>query len=324
MPDLVEVLDQAIDALLAGTAAPSDIDPELVRIADAVRYMPVEDFQKRLRADLERRSIMPTSTAPAPSKSYIREGFRAVTPYIMHPDAAQVIEFLKQTFGAEELFHGVTSPTSFHAEVRIGDSMLMIGGGPVVQGSERLGAFHVYVPDCDATYQRALDAGAKALKGPEDQHYGERAGYVEDVAGNYWFIATKLGRTELAEGRGTVSPFLNPLSVAAYRDFLEKAFGAVSIAHFENFGRVVYSAVRIDNSVLEMGEVPGQTKPMHFPTGFYLSVEDADAAYHRAIAAGATSLWEPADQRYGVRNAGVLDPFGNQWYPSTPLANAPR
>jgi uncharacterized glyoxalase superfamily protein PhnB len=319
MPDraLVEQLDQAIDALLSGAVAAAEVDPELVRIADAIRHMPAEGFQKRLKAELKRRASMPT--AAAPTATYIREGFRAVTPYIMHPQAAQVIEFLKQTFGAEELFHGVTSPTSFHAEVRIGDSMLMIGGG---EGTGRLGAFHVYVPDCDATYRRALEAGAKSLGEPADAHYGERAGYVEDVAGNYWFIATRLGTVELAEGRGTVTPFMNPKSAAAYRDFLERAFGAESVAHFENSGRVVYSAVRIDNSVLEMGEVPGQEEPMHFPTGFFLYVPDADAAYHRAIAVGATSLWEPADQRYGVRNGGVVDPFGNQWYPSTPLGTA--
>jgi PhnB protein len=265
---------------------------------------------------------MPTATKLASTASYIREGFRAVTPYIMHPDAAQVIEFLKQTFGAEELFHGATSPTSFHAEVRIGDSMLMIGGGEAVRQDPRRGAFHVYVPDCDAVYQRALEAGAKSLGAPADAHYGERAGYVEDVAGNYWFIATRLGTVELAPGRATVTPFLNPASVAAYTDFLQRAFGAESLAHFENSGRVVYAAVRIDDSVLEMGEVAGQKEPMHFPTAFFLYVPDADASYHRAIEAGATSLWEPADQRYGVRNAGVLDPFGNQWFPSTPLAAA--
>ncbi len=158
------------------------------------------------------------------------------------------------------------------------------------------------------------------LGAPADQHYGERAGYVEDVGGNHWYIATRLGTVELAPGRGTVTPFVHPASVATYRDFLQRAFGAESLAHFEDSGRVVYSAVRVGDSVIEMGEPVEKTHPMLFPTGFYLYVEDADAVYHRAIAAGATSLWEPADQRYGDRNGGVLDPFGNQWFPSTRLA----
>jgi uncharacterized glyoxalase superfamily protein PhnB len=195
----------------------------------------------------------------------------------------------------------------------------MVGGG----GSEkdaRRGAFHVYVPDCDAVYRRALEAGGKSLGEPADHHYGERSGYVEDAVGNHWYIATKIGTVELAPGRGTVSPFVHPNKVSAYRDFLQHAFGAEELAFFENEGRVVYAAVRIGDSVIEMGEAPGQEQPMHFPTGFYLYVEDADAAYDRAIAAGATSLWKPTDQRYGDRTGGVLDPFGNQWYPATRLA----
>jgi len=325
MPDsaLVEQFDQAIDALLSGGVAPSEVDPELIRIADVLRAMPSESFQTRLKLELERIASMPTATAPVSTAPYMREGFRTLTPYIRIPEGAEIIEFMKKTFGAEELMRGASGPNSFHAEVRIGDSIVMIGGGEAARDqAPRRAAFHVYVPDCDAAYHRALAAGAKSLGAPADQHYGERAGYVEDVAGNHWYIATRLGTMELSPGRGTVTSFVHPNNVAAYRDFLQRAFGAESLAHFENEGRVVYSAVRIGDSVIEMGEFQGQEQPMHFPTGFYFYVEDADAAYRRALAAGATSLWEPADQRYGDRTGGVRDPFGNEWYPATRLGRA--
>jgi uncharacterized glyoxalase superfamily protein PhnB len=66
-----------------------------------------------------------------------------------------------------------------------------------------------------------------------------------------------------------------------------------------------------------MGEAHGQWLPM--PTMLYLYVDNADAAYEKAIAAGARSLWSPADQPYGDRNAGVQDEWGNQWILATHL-----
>ena len=112
---LDELLNQAIDAILAG-APTQPSDPELdslVRIASALRATPAMDFQTRLRTELQRRAIMnPAAAAP------VREGFRTVTPQIMVPDGAGLIEFLKRAFRAEELLRS-PSPAGFHAEIRI-------------------------------------------------------------------------------------------------------------------------------------------------------------------------------------------------------------
>jgi PhnB protein len=320
MPDpaLIERLDQAIDVLLKQDAAPDQSDPELaalIQIAGALREMPSEHFQTELKAELERRASMPATA------THIRAGFRTVTPYLRTAQAAEVIEFVKQTFGAEELLRHPTAPNAFHAEVRIGDSMLMIGGGEAARGHARPTALHVYVTDCDEVYRRAIAAGAKSLGEPADHHYGERAGYVEDLAGNQWYIATKLGEVELAPGRGTVTPFMHPARASEFVGFLRQAFGAEEVAHFEDSERVVYAAVRIGDSIVELGEQPKQKQPMLFPTGFYLYVDDADAWHRRALAAGATSLREPADQPYGDRVGGVQDPFGNQWFLASPLGS---
>ncbi len=253
---------------------------------------------------------------PAPA-TQLREGFRTITPYIVVTDGAKLIEFIKHTFDAEEL-HRVTSPAGFHAEVRIGDSMLMIGSGESARGREKIGAFHVYVPDCDAVYNRAMEAGATSMGAPSDHHYGERAGYVKDASGNRWYIATHLGATPALESLWTVTPFIHPVSALKCIDFLTRAFGATQLALYEDSGRVAYAAVRIGDAVLEMGE---PHEPQTMPSRFFLYVEDCDVWYRRAVAAGAPSVQEPADQPYG-RTAIVLDPFGYEWVPASPLKNA--
>src|SRR5712692_7310960 len=310
MPDraLDELLDQAIDAIFArAPVEPSGRELDaLVRIASALCEMPAKNFQSRLRTQLER-SISMTRVAAVP----VREGFRTVTPYIMVPEGVKLIEFLERTFGAEELLRS-PSPAGFHAEIRIGDSILMIGSGESVRGHERIGAFHVYVPDCDAAYRRAMEAGATSMGEPADRPYGERSGFVKDFAGNHWYIATRFASTVAPEGLGTVLPFVYPAKVRAFLDFLKRAFAAEEMGVFEESGRVVHAAVRIGDAVLEMGE-PHEAQSL--PSRFFLYVEDCDAWYRRAVAAGATSLEPPADQPEcdGHRTAVVLDPFGYQW-----------
>jgi PhnB protein len=312
MPEraLEELLNQTIDALLAG-AQPADPDiAELSQIAAALRDLPAENFQKRLKADLERRASMPISTVTP-----VREGFHTITPFIAVPNAPELIDFLKSTFGAEETSrhpHG----EGFIASLKVDDTDLLIMGGESVRGHERIGAFHVYVPDCDATYKRAMDAGATSAGEPSDTTYGERAGFVTDVSGNQWYIATHLAAAPALQGLWTVTPFVHPISAAKYIDFLTRALGAQQLALYEHSGQVVYAAVRIGDAVLEMGE-PHDRPSLR--SSFSLYVEDCDAVYQRAIEAGATSLWPPTNQAYGERTAGLVDPFGYQWMPSTPI-----
>jgi uncharacterized glyoxalase superfamily protein PhnB len=113
-----------------------------------------------------------------------------------------------------------------------------------------------------------------------------------------------------------VLPFLLPPNAKAVIDFLKRAFAAEEMAVFEESGRVMHAAVRIGDAVLEMGE---PHEPHSLASRFFLYVEDCDAWYRRALAAGATSLQEPTDQPYGHRTAMVLDPFGYQWIPAQRL-----
>jgi PhnB protein len=310
MPDnlKVEQLDHAIDAILA-RAQPPVAGTELALlagIAAPLRDLPDQNFQKRLKSDLQRRATMTTSTVAS-----IREGFRTVTPFIVVPNATPLIDFLKQTFDAEETSrhpHG----DGFVAAMRIRDSDLLIMGGESVRGHEHIGAFHVFVPDCDTTYNRAIKAGGVPMGEPADRPYGERAGFVKDTVGNYWYIATRLASHDAPEGGGSVRPYAHPAKALPFIDFLKRAFGAQEMGVYQHGGRVMHAAVRIGNAVLEMGESPDFQ-----PSSFYLHVEDCDAAYQRAIEAGATALFPPTDQTYGERTAGLIDPFGYQWFPAT-------
>ena len=254
---------------------------------------------------------MPASTA-APAQ----QSLHTVTPFIAVSNGPELIEFLKRTFDAAETARHPHSEGGFIASLRIADSDVLVMSGDSVRGRERVGAFHVFVPDCDATYARAIAAGGTSLGEPADRPYGERSGFVKDSAGNHWYIGTSLGEPVKIEGLRTVVPYLHPSKARAFIDFAQRAFRAEQLALYEHGGRVMHASVRIGDTVVEMGEAEPQ------PSTFYLSVDDCDAWYQRAIDAGAASLWPPTDQPYGDRTAGVVDPFGFEWMPAARIRDA--
>jgi PhnB protein len=122
--------------------------------------------------------------------SYIPEGFFTVTPYLVVRDAAALIEFLKQTFDANELDRTLRPNGSImNAIVQIGTSRVMMGEAEG-DSPTKPAMLYVYVPDVDATYKRALVAGATSIAEPADMFYGDRHGGVLDAHGNQWWIAT--------------------------------------------------------------------------------------------------------------------------------------
>jgi uncharacterized glyoxalase superfamily protein PhnB len=127
------------------------------------------------------------------TQHYKPEGYTSVAVYIMADGAQRVIEFLKQTFNAEELRrYDKPDGSIMHAEVRIDDTVVMLAdAGDDVPGFPVW--LHVYVPDVDATYQRALAAGGVSVQAPQQQGDPDRRGGVQDPAGNTWWIATQVG-----------------------------------------------------------------------------------------------------------------------------------
>ena len=122
----------------------------------------------------------------------IPEGVHTVTPYLIAQEAGNLIEFVKQAFGATELFRSRGSAGGIHAEVSIGDSIVMIGGGAgdsVWHGESSPATLYLYMDDVDTVYRQALQAGATSLTEPADQPYGDRLAGVKDAFGNVWYIA---------------------------------------------------------------------------------------------------------------------------------------
>ena len=115
------------------------------------------------------------------------DGWPTVTPRIFTQDVAGLVGFLRTVFAAEgEARAGAPS------EIRIGDSIVMISDGGGVRAAQPT-FLHVYVADADATYRRAIDAGARSVEAPADMPYGDRRATVEDSWGNSWQIATFRG-----------------------------------------------------------------------------------------------------------------------------------
>jgi PhnB protein len=113
----------------------------------------------------------------------IPAGWHSVTPRLVVHDVASLVEFFKQAFGATGDFR-----PDIPCEIRIGDSLVMVSEVGV---RDAMPAFlYLYVDDIDATYQRALKAGAESLEEPQDMPYGDRRCMVKDPGGNIWQIAT--------------------------------------------------------------------------------------------------------------------------------------
>ena len=120
----------------------------------------------------------------------VPDGYHTVTPYLTVADAAQQIEFLQKAFNATLRYQMKDdSGVVRHAEIQIGDSVLMIGQARD-QWVHKPGHFYLYVPDCDAWYHSAIAAGGKSVQEPATQFYGDRHGGVDDPQGNTWWVAT--------------------------------------------------------------------------------------------------------------------------------------
>jgi PhnB protein len=122
----------------------------------------------------------------------VKDTYRTVTPYLVVPDADLELSFLKAAFGGTEVVcHRNPDNAVMHAEIAIGDSLVMLGqaGG---QWTPRRAALYLWVEDVDATYAKALGAGATSESEPEDKPYGHRNAGVVDQNGVTWWIGAPI------------------------------------------------------------------------------------------------------------------------------------
>lgn len=124
--------------------------------------------------------------------SHVRHGIGTVRPYLHGP--ATLPEFLEKTFQAVELERHDFGPESFHVELQIGDSVVVVEAGELPEDVPPwMGSVYVYVEDVDGVFRRALEHGAEPLAEPEDKPYDERQAGFLDAAGNTWWVATYAG-----------------------------------------------------------------------------------------------------------------------------------
>ena len=121
------------------------------------------------------------------------EGYTSVAPYLVVDGAARTIEFAQRVFDAVDLRRfPADAGNVMHAEVRIGDTVVMIADGMPPGWPAVPAHVHVYVEDVDATYAHALEAGAESVQKPVKKDDADKRGGVRDAGGTTWWIATKV------------------------------------------------------------------------------------------------------------------------------------
>jgi PhnB protein len=139
-----------------------------------------------------------TEGGAMPNVKPIPDGYHSVTPYLVINGAERALDFYKAAFNAREIMRMPTPEGKIgHAEIRIGDSVVMVADetprsglkSPQSLGGTTVGVF-LYVEDVDAIYDRAVAAGARATSRPQDMFWGDRYGKLTDPFGHEWSIAT--------------------------------------------------------------------------------------------------------------------------------------
>lgn len=136
----------------------------------------------------------------------IPDGYHSIQPYLIIHGAEKALEFYRKAFGAKERLRVKTDDRIHHAEIEIGDSCVMLSDenaqihafGPAHYGGSPV-TLVLYTEDCDALYKQAIAAGAKSVREPADQFYGDRTATVKDPFGYSWHLSTHIKDVSQAE-----------------------------------------------------------------------------------------------------------------------------
>lgn len=271
-----------------------------------------------------------------------RPGFHTITPYLIVRDLEPYLAFLQQAFGATEHFRAIGSAGGNHVEVRIGDSMLMLGGAKQGVATSTQSMIFLYLDQVDAVYTAALAAGATSLMPPTDGAFGEpRGAGIQDLFGNEWYFANWLARPDAPpaydEPRPTtmdttpdVIPMLDYEDGPAAMDWLAAAFGFQEVTRWlDDDGQLAHGEMTTGNGRIMLATpTPAYESPRHHREhceaarawsavpwvvdGVLVYVDDIDAHFTRAKQAGA-SILSAVEDGFPGRRYRVEDLEGHRW-----------
>jgi uncharacterized glyoxalase superfamily protein PhnB len=245
-------------------------------------------------------------------------------PHVSYPDVAEAVAWLTKTFGFTEHYRYGEPGEPSGAQMRLGNAWIMINQAPPGSATPaQLGygtqSLTIFVEDVDAHFQRAKSAGARIVEDLHETEYGERQYGAEDLAGHHWLFSRHARDVSPDEWGATVShpaaqmtiaPMLSVRNGARAIEFYQAAFGA----------RLLFSVEDPDGAVVAQLSVGGsESLGGRSSVRMVVVVNDPDAAFQRAVTAGATTVWPVADQPYGWRVGRVVDPFGHHWEIGKPL-----
>lgn len=247
--------------------------------------------------------------------SAIPDGYHSVMPYLVNRDVDKLLDFLRDAFAAQEILrHTAPGREIVHAATRVGDSVIEMGDPGGSSWPLMPAALHYYAQDVEASYQRALQFGAKSLYEPKKMDYGDHECGIQDPCGNDWYIATHIaGSSYRPTGLRDVNPGLSLKDAASFLDFVTKSYGAQVVERYANpKGVVGHAKTKIGDTIIEISEAHGQWGPKPVALHYYL--EDCDTAFNQAVSAGAKILQPMDDAFYGDRAGSLQDAWGNHWY----------
>ncbi len=256
---------------------------------------------------------------------------REVYPYLIVRGAAAAIEFYRTVFGAEEVFRlpDTQEGRIGHAELRLGPVTVMLADEFPELGIQSPLAFggtgttiHLHVDDVDALAAEALRAGATMVREPADYPHGERQCRIRDPWGHEWLLGHQIPRSggespDPVAATTAPDPRPNLFPCLRFRDepgaiaWLERAFGFQRHAVYaDDDGTILHAELKLGSGILMLGSAPED----ELGFGVYVYLEELEAHYARARAAGAEIVRPLADTGYGTREYGARDLEGHVWY----------
>jgi uncharacterized glyoxalase superfamily protein PhnB len=254
---------------------------------------------------------------------------REVYPYLCVRNADAAIEFYRKVFDAEVIFR-MNDPQNGrigHAEVKLGPVTVMLADeypelgirSPLAFGGSGT-SIHLHVDDVDTLAERAVRAGATMVRAPADHSHGERQCRVRDPFGHEWLLGQEIGSAAELHGSRpqvqTIYPGIRYRDERAVIDWLGRAFGFERHAIYEgDDGVIVHAELRLGSGIIMLGAAPEDELGFNI----YVYVDELEAHYARAQAAGAEIVRPLADTSYGSREYGARDMEGHLWFFGTYL-----